>query len=232
MTITYHMEMEQGSDLWFDARRGRLTAGDTKLIVTPGTMKRANNDKSRAHLWELLAQRISGYTEPTFQGDEMLRGLNDEIEVRAIYSKQYAPVTECGFVTNDTLGFLMGYSPDGLVGNDGMIEVKSRRQKFQIETIVSQRMPDDFLMQVQAGLFVTGRKWCDFISFSAGLPMVTIRVEPDPVVQLAIVEAAKAFESELQTRYAEYAATLVHPSARLVPTERKVEQEMFIGEGE
>ncbi len=110
-----------------------------------------------------------------------------------------------------------------------MIEAKSRRQKFQIETIASQRMPDDFVMQVQAGMLVTGRKWCDFVSYSAGLPMVTIRVFPDPVVQLAIAEAAAEFETQLQARYAEYSAALVAPENRLIPTERKVEQEMFIG---
>lgn len=232
MTVTYHRDLEQGSDAWFDARRGMLTAGDTKLIVTPGTFNRANNDKSRAHLWELLAQRISGYTEPTFQGEEMLRGLTDEVEVRALYSKQYAPVEECGFVTNDRFGFMLGYSPDGLVGNDGMIEAKSRRQKFQIETIASQKMPNDFLMQVQAGLLVTERKWCDFVSFSSGLPMVTIRVLPDPVVQLAIIEAAKEFEAQMQARYAEYATAIASPEVRLIPTDRKIEQEMFIGGSE
>lgn len=227
MTITYHPEVIQGSEEWLALRCGLLTASEMKLIVTP-SLKPAANDKQRAHLFELVAQRISGFVEPTYIGDDMLRGTGDEIEARQRYADAYAPVTECGFVTNDQWGFTLGCSPDGLVGDDGLIEIKSRRQKFQVATICARQMPDDYVMQVQTALLVTGRAWCDFISYSGGLPMVTLRVYPDKRIQAAIIEAATAFE-EAAAQYIEtYRANLDADDLRWLPTERRVEEEMII----
>lgn len=226
MTIKYHTDLIQGSEDWLAARCGLLTASEMKLIITP-TLKIASNDKERSHLYELLAQRLTRYVEPHYVSDDMLSGMQDEIDARDLYAKTYAPVEEVGFITNDRWGFTMGYSPDGLVGDDGAIECKGRRQKFQIETIVSGAMPDDYLMQVQTGLLVSERKWLDFVSFSGGLPMVTIRVYPDLVVQAAIIEAAGAFELMLQKKMLDY-HTMLASGARLLPTERRVEMEMHL----
>lgn len=225
MTITYHNDLLQGSEEWHAARCGLLTASEVKLILTP-TLKIANNDKTKAHVWELLAQRLTKYVEPTYIGDEMLRGYEDEILARDRYAKECAPVTECGFITNDKWGFTLGCSPDGLVGEPGLIECKSRRQKFQIETIATLTMPEDYLLQVQTLLLVAEREWCDFISYSGGLPMVVLRVMPDPVIQEAIVEAAAAFEDTIRAKETDYRASLA-THKRLYPTERRVEQEMF-----
>lgn len=245
MTITYHPDLVQGSEEWHAARCGILTASEMCLIVSPppepearvkknGELYKqrewnpiADNDKCRAHLWELLAQRITKYVEPSYIGDAMLRGIDDQVEASHIYSDKYAMVTDTGFITNDSFGFTIGYSPDGLVGGNGLIEVKSRKQRFQIETIVSGEMPSDYMMQVQTGLLVSERKWCDFISYSGGLPMVTIRVFPDPIIQAAIVQAATAFESRLAAMLAAYNAKLTS-GARLIPTERKIIEEMYV----
>ena len=246
--IIYHPEMVQGSDEWFAARCGLLTASEMKLIVnipkeetrvkkdgSPYKQREpseADNEKTRAHINELLAQRISGHVEPTYVGDDMLRGKEDEIEARILYGKKYAEVTDAGFVTNDEWGFTIGYSPDGLVGDDGLIECKSRRQKYQVQTIVenlgSGTVPADYLVQVQTGLLVTRRKWLDFVSYSGGLPMVTIRVWPDPIVQRAIIVAATDFEAKLGDRLDIYRAELADPESRLIPTERRVELEMHL----
>lgn len=223
MTITYHPEMIQGSDEWFAARLGLLTASEMGRILTP-TGKTAANAASRAHVWEIAAQRITGHVEPTYIGDEMLRGHEDEILARALYAEKYAPVTECGFVTNDEWGFTIGCSPDGLVGEDGAIECKSRRQRFQIETIVTGKVPDEHVLQPQTILLVTRRKWIDYVSYSGGLPMKPIRVLPDRAVQDAILEAASSFEA----RVAEIVALYREKSVGLFETERRVEQEMFI----
>lgn len=224
--ITYHRDLLQGSDAWLQARCGLLTASEMKLIITP-TLKVAANDKSTAHLYELIAQRITGYVEPHYISDDMLRGQVDEIEARLLYAKHYAPVEEVGFVTNDEWGFTLGCSPDGLVGDDGMIECKSRRQKFQAATIISGEMPDDYKIQVQTGLLVTGRKWCDFISYCGGMPMVTIRVHADDEVQDAIIAAAKVFETKAANAMEDYNLMVSGAQvARLIPTERRVEQEM------
>lgn len=228
MTITYHPDVAQGSDEWFKLRCGKLTASEMKLIVTP-TLKVAANEKERAHLYTLLAQRITGYVEPSYIGDDMLRGYEDEIDARMAYAEKYAPVDECGFVTNDDLGFTIGYSPDGLVGDDGLIEIKSRKHKFQVETILehvaAETAPAEFLIQIQTGLWVTKRKWLDFISYSAGLPMVTIRIHPDPDVQAAIINAATAFEARIDARMDDFTRAL-KSGARFLQTERRVEQEL------
>ena len=133
--IRYHRNLVQGSDEWLAARCGMLTASEMKLILTPN-LKIAANEKERAHLYELLAQRVTGYVEPAFVSDDMLRGQEDEVEARILYAENFAPVEEVGFITNDWLGFQIGFSPDGLVGDDGLIECKSRRQKFQVETVI------------------------------------------------------------------------------------------------
>ena len=196
-TPIYHNDIEQGTDAWLAIRNGILTASEIKLIMTP-TRKPANNDKSRAHIWEIAAQRISGHTEPRFITDDMIRGHNDEILARDLYSEKYAPVTECGFITRLIGGVTFGYSPDGLVGDDGLIEIKSRRQRYQVETIMSGQVPAEYMAQIQTGLMVTGRAWLDFISYSAGLPMFVSRVYPDFTYQAAITEAAIEFDEAVE----------------------------------
>lgn len=223
--IKYHTELVQGSDEWLAARLGILTASEVCKIVTP-TGKIANNDKTRAHVWEIAAQRITRYVEPYYVGDEMLRGKTDEIIARDLYDAEYLPVDEVGFVTNDQWGFTIGYSPDGLVGMDGLIECKSRRQRFQFETLATREVPEEYLLQIQTGLLVSGREWLDFVSYSGGMPMFVKRVYPDPVLQDAIIKAATAFDASVQNKIEDYFATCDAPDMRLIPTERVVEQEM------
>lgn len=229
MTITYHSVI-QGSDEWYAARLGLLTASEMKLILTP-TLKMASNEKERTHLYELLAQRISGYVEPSYVGDDMLRGMEEEIAARDAYAERYAPVKEAGFVTNDRWGFTIGCSPDGLVGEDGGIECKGRRQKYQVQTIIentaTDTIPDEYTLQVQTCMLVTERSWWDFISYSGGLPMATTRVLPDERIQTAIIESATAFEARLADKRAQYDAALAS-KLRLIPTKRKIVTEMFI----
>ena len=227
--ITYRPDLTQGSSEWMAARCGLLTASEMKLIITP-TLKIASNDKERAHLYELLAQRITQYVEPAYVSDAMLRGMDDEIEALVQYGKTYAPVKTVGFVTNDKWGFTIGYSPDGLVGDDGQVECKSRSQKYQIQTLCDYVAVDaidpDFMIQVQTGLLVTERKFCDLVSYSGGLPMATVRVPPNEDIQSAIVAAATAFEKRLDEKMAKYMEVL-ESKARLIPTIRKIREEMI-----
>lgn len=225
--VIYHRDLIQGSDEWLQQRCGLLTASEMKLCLTPKTLKQANNDKTRQHEWELLFQRLTGYVEPHYISDDMLRGKDDEIEARHQYNKHYAPVQEVGFVTNDQWGFTIGYSPDGLVGDDGLIECKSRRGKYQVQTIAENEVPEDYVLQLQTGLLVTGRKWVDFVSYSGGLPMFVKRVEPDLLMQGAIVAAATAFEARLAEKEREYRASIASMKV-LIETERRVEQEMIL----
>ena len=227
--VSYYSDIVQGSDEWLAARSGLLTASEMKLIVTP-TLKPASNDKERAHLYELLAQRITKHVEPRYISDDMLRGQEDEIEARFAYEKEYGKVLQVGFITNDKWGFTIGYSPDGLVGSVGLLECKSRAQKHQIRTLVDYVSADtidpDFMLQCQTGLLVSERKWIDLVSYCGGLPMATVRVWPDAKIQEAIIEAATAFESRLNAAYEKY-QSLLASDKRLIPTERKITQEMI-----
>ncbi|MGE8143085.1 lambda exonuclease family protein [Novosphingobium sp. NPDC080210] len=226
--IKIHDDVIQGSDEWLQMRCGLITASEVKLLLTP-TLKRADNDKSRAHIWELAAQRISNYVEPTFVTDDMLRGHEEEFYARQLYSEKYAPVEEVGFVTNDGFGFTIGCSPDGLVGADGMVEIKSRRQKYQIQTIVEHwrdgTPPSDYLLQVQTAMLVTDRAWCDLISYSGGLPMIPMRIERDHKIGAAILEACEAAEAKISEIIEDFFAAV--EARKLHPTERRIEQEMF-----
>ena len=227
--IKYHNDIIQGSDEWLALRCGVITASEMKLIITP-TLKIASNDKERAHLYELAAQRITGYVEPCYISDDMLRGYDDEVEARDLYSEHYAPVECVGFVTNDSFGFTLGYSPDGLVGDNGLIECKSRRQKHQLKTLVecvpASKIPDEYMMQIQTGLLVTNREWCDFITYCGGMEMAVIRVLPDTKIQSAIIEAATAFNAKINDVVERYHA-VKGSKARLIPTERRIEQEII-----
>lgn len=225
-----HADFEQGSDEWLAARCGLLTASEMKLIITP-KLKVASNEKEKTHLYELLAQRITKYVEPQYVSDAMLRGQVDEIAARDMYSENIAPVTQVGFVTNDKWGFTLGYSPDGFVGDDGLIEAKSRVQKFQARTLIEcleeQKCPEEFMLQIQTGLLVSERQWCDFITYSAGMPMAVIRIYPDPDVHEAIITASTCFEDRLGVAKRKYLGA-ISGRFQTFPTERNVEQEMTI----
>ncbi len=215
-------DIEQGSDEWRGLRCGILTSSEMKLILTP-KLKLADNDKKRTHLYELTAQRITNYVEPQYITDDMLRGFEDEFTARDLYSKNYAQVEEVGFITEDKWGYTIGYSPDGLVGKDGLIEIKSRRQKYQIETIIKDEVPEEYILQLQTGLLVTNRKWIDFVSFSAGLPMFVKRVYPDIEVQTKILEACSLFYTDLENNIINYSIN----SCNLIKTERRVEGDII-----
>lgn len=228
MTITYYPETDdfyQGSDPWKSARAGRLTASEMKLIITAKRLELAANDKASKHVYELAAQRITKFVEPSFLSHDMVRGHEEEVYARMYYAENIAPVTEMAFITNNRWGFTLGYSPDGLVGDNGLIEAKSRDQKFQVETIVEGGCPEDFWIQVQTGLAVSERKWLDFLSYSNGMPMAVFRCLPDARVQNAIIECAGQFEEKIRAVINRYNEALAEPHGRFIPTIRREQAE-------
>jgi len=225
--VKIYEDLLQGSDDWLQARCGLLTASEMKLIITP-TLAVAKNDKVKAHLYELTAQRITQYVEPHYIGDDMIRGHEDEVEARIIYEANYGEVDDVGFITNDKWGFTLGYSPDGMVGKDGVIECKSRRQKYQMQTIIEGDVPTEHVIQVQTGLLVSERQWCDYISYSAGMPMLTLRVYPDAEIQAAILQAAEEFEEKIKANIKLYDKRIKSSVFRTVPTERRKEEGIII----
>lgn len=194
MTLETFTQFEQGSGEWEDARRGIITASVIGRLITPKTIKVAENVESRSIALQLIAERITGHTDRTYASYEMEMGHVNEPIARAIYAEHYAQVDEVAFMVRTERGIRVGYSPDGLVGSEGLIEIKSRNQKEQLATILSGEVPAENIAQLQCGLWVTGRAWADYVSYSGGMPLYVIRVHPDPDWQDAIFRAAAAFE--------------------------------------
>lgn len=196
MTLTTYADLEQGSQEWLDARCGLLTASTIGRLITPSTLKVADNETSRGLTMTLAAERITRHVDYVYPTADMKRGHDDEPFARDAYAAHNkVAVEEIGFmVLEHTDGYELGYSPDGLVGDDGLIEIKSRKPKEQLATVLADRVPAYNMGQLQAGLFVTGRNWIDYVSYSAGLPLWVKRVYPEPSWFDAIRAAAHAFE--------------------------------------
>lgn len=203
--MTLHMltDMEQRSDEWYAARRGMITASAVGKLLTP-TLRVADNETARGLTATLAAERITGWTEETVITPDMWRGIEHETFARDVYAQHFAPVAEVGFMIRDEDNWRLGYSPDGLVGDDGLIEVKCPRAKAHIATILADEVPAQYMAQCQAGLLVTGREWIDYISFVAGMPLYRKRIEPDPAWQDAITAACIAFEANVAAIIADY----------------------------
>jgi hypothetical protein len=219
--MTLHLyDVEQGSADWLDLRRGVLTASEMSGLITPKTIKVASNADTRAITNKLVAERITGHVDPTYLSDDMIRGQMEEPLARARYEETTGrTVTTLGLMVRDggTLAGRLGYSPDGLVDDDGLLEIKSRRQDKHLQTILSDTVPAEFMAQIQTGLRVSGRDWCDFISYSGGMPMWTRRVTPIPEWQTAIDAALEVFEeaaAEMEQHY--YAAVVGLPETERV----------------
>jgi hypothetical protein len=194
----------QGSAEWHALRCGMLTASTLKVMITP-TGKIADNATTRAYLADILAQRLTKYTEPSFVSDDMQRGIEDEYRARDVYAAKYHVVEQVGFITRQIApGVTIGCSPDGLVGTGGGIEIKSRRAKLQIQQILDGTVPDEHLAQIHTAMLVTGRQWWDFISYSAGLPMVVIRVPCSYDWMTRITTAAVEAERRIAEMRAQY----------------------------
>ncbi|CDG39594.1 MULTISPECIES: lambda exonuclease family protein [Asaia] len=224
-----YRDLEQGSDEWLQARCGIITASIIGKILT-STGKAAKNDHSRRVVSDLLAQRITGLADPSMSSRTLERGHEDEMEAKLKYSQEIAPVEEVGFITEDFGGVIIGYSPDGLVGDDGLIECKSRLSGLQLRTIISLEVPSEYMAQIQTGLMVTGRKWLDFISYPAmgGGKMMVMRVYPDPEFQAVLLDAAREAETEIRRQHAEYENAIKSNKARFFDTERREELEIIL----
>ena len=170
----------------------------SKADTVPPIVQPAFGDTASSLLLTLVAERITGWTDPTFMSDDMCRGVESEPIARELYGRHYAPVDEIGFMIREDKGWRLGYSPDGLVGDDGLIEIKSPRSKTHVKTIVSGEVPAHYMAQCQSGLLVSGRAWCDFVSYVGGMPLWHKRVYPDAQWHAAIVDAVTAFEQRAE----------------------------------
>lgn len=183
----------------------------------------AMTDTARAAILRLAAERISAHVEETFTTWDMQRGHDDEPKARDEYEQRHdVTVDEIGFMTREVDGVTIGYSPDGLVADDGLIECKSRRQATQLAHWINgdePSVPAENMAQLQTGLLVSGRDWIDYLGFAEGWPTLEIRVYPEAQWAAVIVGAAKYAEAVIQR----ITTTYTERTAGLTPSERTPE---------
>lgn len=205
MSLHIYKDVEQRSTEWYQLRLGLLTASAIGRLITPKTVKVASNDDSRGLTAALVAERVTGWPEPHYVNADMQRGIDEEPRARDHYAEtRGVAVTEVGLMILETDTFRLGYSPDGLVGDDGLIEIKAPRAKTHIQTWRTNSVPLGYQAQIQAALRVSGREWVDFISWCGGMPPFVKRVGPDQRWFDAIDAAAAEFEANAARMVAEY----------------------------
>lgn len=187
------IDCEQRSEEWFKVRLGVPTASEFDKIITV----KGQPSKSRTrYLYKLAGEFVSGKLEEAYQNGAMLRGIELESEARELYQLiTDKEVVQAGFCLADG-GY--GCSPDGLIGKTGGLEIKCPTISTHVEYLLDATLPEDYYQQVQGSLFVTGRKWWDFMSYYPGLKPLIVRVEPDAQFQMALAEQLTAFCVELK----------------------------------
>ena len=160
-------DCEQGSKEWLELRLGKVTASRIKDLLSKGKGT-APSKLAESYMIELLAERLTGESKPFFENDAMRWGVETESQARAVYSIKNSrfDVEEVAFVELDSD---IGISPDGLVGDNGLIEIKCPNTTTQLKRALSKDYSVDYKAQIQMQLWVTEREWCDFVSFDPRL---------------------------------------------------------------
>ena len=160
--------IEQGSDEWFQARLGKATASRVADIIAK--TKTGWGASRKNYLAELVAERLTGVPAESYTNAAMRWGVETEPEARAAYAFYAdADVTEVGFVDHPKIA-MSGASPDGLVSDSGLVEIKCPNTATHIETLRGDAIPDKYIVQIQWQLACTERAWCDWCSFDPRLP--------------------------------------------------------------
>lgn len=168
--------VEQGSAEWLKFRCGIPTASNFDKIVTSSGAPSKQREK---YMYQLAAERISGVKEDGYQSAAMTRGIEMEAEARKLYELITGETVElCGIGFCDSRK-LFAASPDGLVGEDGCIEIKCPTSAIHVGYLLDGKLPTDYFQQTQGQLFVTGRKWNDFISYYPGVKPFIVRCQRD-----------------------------------------------------
>jgi putative phage-type endonuclease len=153
----------QGSQEWLNMRLGKITASRFKDVMTNGRGN-APSKTAESYMIELAIESVTGKSLPFFENDAMRHGTETEPQARAMYEFISGnDVTEVAFIEHNEF---VGVSPDGIIGNDGLIEIKCPTTKTQVERYLnSVGLPDDYKWQVHGQIWVAEREWCDFLSF-------------------------------------------------------------------
>lgn len=182
----------QGSDEWYAARLGKITASCFSEVLNTGSGR-------GTYMMRLAAERLTGITQNGYQNKIMERGSEVEPQARVYYEE----LNECK--VNTFVGFYardndVGCSPDGIVGDDGLVEIKCPLTTTHLNYILKGKLPATYKPQVQGQIWVTDRKWCDFISFDPRLeqhPFFCIRIFRDDKYIMVLEMAIGQFLKEL-----------------------------------
>ena len=171
-------EMEQRSDEWFEVKKGKFSASDANTIQALGK-------GLDSLVYKKVAEIISGKDQDEYVSADMERGVENEDFARTAYEIATGNIVkQAGFIELDEY---TGCSPDGLVGDDGLVEIKCQRGYKYVELAVTKEIDKKYLDQMQMQMYVTGRKWCDYVCYDENFPEpLIIRIDSDPEVHAKI----------------------------------------------
>jgi putative phage-type endonuclease len=198
-------EIIQGSAEWLAIRLGKVTASRVADVVAK---TKSGWGASRAnYAAQLIAERLTGTISESFINAAMAWGNEKEPDARRAYEWQAdCEVVEIGFVPHPSLA-MSGASPDGLIGDDGLVEIKCPNTATHIDTLLGQTAPAKYVTQMQWQMACTGRKWCDFVSYDPRLPeemsLFIRRVERDDKRIAELEEMVAEFLAELDAKVGE-----------------------------
>lgn len=214
--------MEQRSDEWFAARLGKVTA--SRIGDVCARTKTGWGARRREYMAELVAERLTGIHIPGGTGAARRWGAEVEPDAKAAYEYyRDATITEVAFIPHPTIGDT-GASPDGLVGNDGLVEFKCPTVSVHLETLDKEEIDPAYFMQMQWQMACTDRQWCDFASYDPRFPesmrLHVDRVKRDDVAIAAIEKDVLGFLNELREMV--HRLRLKYEPAEDVPAEVKL----------
>ncbi len=205
MNIIEHY-CEQNSTDWYLARMGMVTASEAATVMSMPIDKKSPTSTRRTYMNKLIGERITGEPMDTYTNKNMERGHEWEDQARATYElTQDVEVRQVGFIENQRLN--AGCSPDGLVGDDGLIEIKTRAAHLMVDLLDKRETPKAHLAQVQCAMLVSGRMWCDLIVYNPHFPPFISRIDRDVGACTKIKAAINEFYIEManrETRVREY----------------------------
>ncbi len=196
--------LTQGTDEWLAARIGKCT-GSRFHDACSYTRSGSETAARRNYKYQLVAERLTGQQQDFYTNRAMDWGTATEDSARLAYEfKSGNEVDQAGMLVHPKLADV-GFSPDGLVGEDGAIEIKCPETSTHIQTLTSGKIPAKYMEQVLGVMWVTGRKWCDFISYDPRLPedlqMIVIRLERNEKQVNQLDEDIQEFLSEVDKEY-------------------------------
>lgn len=202
------IQLIQGSGGWRAIRLGKVTASRVADVIAK--TKSGWGASRTNYAAELIAERLTGVPAEKFQSPAMHWGRETEAEARDAYSFYAdADVVQVGFVSHPTIGDT-GASPDGLVNDDGLLELKCPQTGTHIDILTGQFVPTKYITQIQWQLACTGRKWCDFASYDPRMPenmrLFVKRVHRDDEKIAELEREVIAFLQEVREKVAELQA--------------------------